>query len=99
MRTRIFSQRKVKNMWLNLSLVKIEVNLPKSAKTLESFSANRKNAFRDTVNSFSSAINESYNTQNHEIEFVFGSEDHSDNKLNGYYARKYDIKDLASIKL
>ncbi len=87
-------------MRLNLSLVKIEVNFPEIAKTLETFSVNRKKAFGDIVNSFSSAISESFNALlNHEMEIFLGSEDQSDNKLNGYYTRKYAIKGLGSINL
>lgn len=83
-----------------MSLVKIEVNFPEIVKTLETFSVNRKKAFGDIVNSFSFAISESFNALlNHEMEIFLGSEDQSDNKLNGYYARKYAIKGLGSINL
>lgn len=83
-----------------MSLVKIEVNFPEIAKTLETFSMNRKKAFGDLVNSFSTAISDSFNALlSHEMEIFLGSDEQSDNKLNGYYARKYAVKGLGSIQL
>jgi putative transposase len=83
-----------------MSLVKIDVNFPEIAKTLETFAVNRKKAFDSLVRSFSFSVSEAMELLlKHEIEIFLGKPDQADNKLNGFYLREYAIKGLGAIKI
>jgi putative transposase len=81
-------------------LIKVEINVPEIARTLEAFAVNRKKAFEGLVGEVRSSVADSLNTLlRHEIQLFLGQPSEADNKLNGYYVREYAIKGLGVVRL
>jgi putative transposase len=87
-------------MRLQLGLIKIEINLPDIASTLEEFARDRKKAFESLVSEVKSSMSETLNSLlKHEIELFLGRPDQQDNKLNGHYVREYSLKGFGAIRI
>ena len=83
-----------------MGLIKVEINLPEIARTLESFADNRKKAFEALVSDVKLSVSDAVNAlMKHEIELFLGKAEQSDNKLNGYRVREYAIKGFGAIRV
>ena len=87
-------------MRLQLGLIKVEINLPEIATTLETFASNRKKAFEILVAEVKESVTVAINAlMKHEIEVFLGQPTQAQNKLNGYRVREYAIKGFGAIRV
>lgn len=87
-------------MRFRLGLIKVEINLPEIASTLEAFANNRKKAFEGLVTEAKTQLADAVSTlMRHEIELFLGRSDQDGNRMNGYTVREYAIKGLGSVKV
>lgn len=83
-----------------MGLIKVEINLPEIAGTLESFARDRKKALEGLISEVKTSVGETLNSLlKHEIELFLGRPDQQNNKLNGYYVREYSLKGVGAIRI